>query len=322
MPMSDGEHSEVPVNWPDSVVFLEDYYYHLAIDQTLLDVIQTGAHLHTADRRTKPTSFPVQPAEDDSDPPLPRDGNSGANDYRIDSKQETCENDGHSMAKEHDSAEAHPKTDESNNEAQLSEDPSLADEYLELPLGDAIAGTALGTLHPKTQTPLFEIRLITSPASHPALGSHGLFACQALRPGTHLLDYISEVAPDHVANPDSDHTLYLMRDLNLDASYKGNQARFVNDFRGIRSQEQGPNLGWDLYCDRRTGQVRMGGKVLKRIRKDEEIVCSYGKAFWRSRGIKVQGNDWEDAWDTDLDDWSSSDEAEEKQLSKKTERAR
>ncbi|KAG0265121.1 hypothetical protein DFQ27_000796 [Actinomortierella ambigua] len=198
--------------------------------------------------------------------------------------------------------------EEEEEEEEKEQELSLADEYLQLPLGDAIAGTALGTLHPKTHTPLFEIRAITSPASHPVLGSYGLFACQPLRPGTHLLDYISDVAPDHVANPDSDHTLYLMRDLNLDASFKGNQARFVNDFRGIRSHELGPNLGWDLYCDRRTGQVRMGGKVLKRIRPGEEILCTYGKAFWRSRGIKVQGNEWEDGWDTDLDDWSSSEE--------------
>ncbi|KAG0328285.1 hypothetical protein BG000_000536 [Podila horticola] len=166
-------------------------------------------------------------------------------------------------------------------------------EYDEIPLGHAI---------PAKDPPQYEIRLITSPPTHPVLGSYGLFACTTLRPGTHLLDYISLVAPDAAADPDSDHTLYLHSDLNLDASLQGNHGRFVNDFRGIRSQAQGPNVAWDLYRDTRTGQVRMGCKVLKRIRPGEEILCTYGKAYWKSRGFAAPGPEWEDSWDTDLED--------------------
>ncbi|KAK3809808.1 MAG: hypothetical protein JOS17DRAFT_764775 [Linnemannia elongata] len=150
--------------------------------------------------------------------------------------------------------------------------------------------------------PPYEIRLITGPPNHPVLGSYGLFATKNLRPGMHLLDYISLVVPDEHADPDSDHTLYLSNDLNLDASVHGNHGRFVNDFRGIRSQSQGPNVGWDLYRDAGSGQVRMGCKVLKFIRKGEEIVCTYGKAYWKSRGVPVEGEEWEDGWDTDLED--------------------
>ncbi|KAG0223796.1 hypothetical protein BGW42_005534 [Actinomortierella wolfii] len=316
-PVAKDEPSNLPVNWPDNVTFLEDYHYHPAIDKALLNVIRFGARFHSSGRRKNISFFPGPQLQ------------TGAHEQEQESAQrqreeereiggtsegatEILQNQQH-HEDEHEvraEKEEEEQGDERNNTTEESEgeELSLEDEYLELPLGDAIPGTALGTLHPRTQTPLFEIRKITTPATHPVLGSYGLFACQPLRPGTHLLDYISEVAPDHVANPDSDHTLYLMRDLNLDASFKGNQARFVNDFRGIRPYEQGPNLGWDLYVDRRTGQVRMGGKVLKRIRAGEEILCTYGKGFWRSRGIKVSGNEWEDSWDTDLEDWSSSDE--------------
>ncbi|KAF8972804.1 hypothetical protein BGZ46_010072 [Entomortierella lignicola] len=184
-------------------------------------------------------------------------------------------------------------------------------EYDDIPIGHAIPGV-LRTL----QEPPFEIRLIESPSNHPVLGSYGLFATQTLRPGLHLLDYISLVVPDEHADPDSDHTLYLCNDLNLDASIHGNHGRFVNDFRGIRSQEQGPNVAWDLYRDEITGQVRMGCKVLKRIKPGEEILCNYGKDYWKSRGVKVEGNDWEDGWDTDIEDKSDTDAEDESDIKK------
>ncbi|KAG0325924.1 hypothetical protein BGZ99_010377 [Dissophora globulifera] len=189
--------------------------------------------------------------------------------------------------------------------------------YDEIPIGHAIPGPvrSLSTSSLTTSStaslappPPYEIRLITSPPHHPVLGSFGLFATEALRPGRHLLDYISLVVPDAFADPESDHTLYLSNDLNLDASVHGNHGRFVNDFRGIRSHKEGPNVGWDLYRDAETGQIRMGCKVLKKIRRGKEILCTYGKAYWKSRGIAVKGSEWEDGWDTDLDDWSSEEE--------------
>ncbi|KAG0025600.1 hypothetical protein BGZ81_007029 [Podila clonocystis] len=205
------------------------------------------------------------------------------------------------------------QTQDSRFNVDSDEEPRTEQEqeYDEIPLGDAIPGllpfnssssSSDPPSPPSSSTPQYEIRLITSPPNHPVLGSYGLFSCTTLRPGTHLLDYISLVAPDAAADPDSDHTLYLHSDLNLDASLQGNHGRFVNDFRGIRSQEQGPNVAWDLYRDTKTGQVRMGCKVLKRIRPGEEILCTYGKAYWKSRGVAAPGPEWEDSWDTDLED--------------------
>ncbi|KAF9363867.1 hypothetical protein BGX34_003150 [Mortierella sp. NVP85] len=262
----------LPPNWPKDVKYLIDYEYHPSISTSLLDLVQGR-------RRKKELQEKIDRSEGD---PL---------------------------------QDKRKEEEESRSETET--------EYDDIPIGHAIPGllprsstmdsttapaiTSLEDSSPEPAPPPYEIRLITSPSTHPVLGSYGLFATRTLRPGLHLLDYISLIVPDESANPESDHTLYLCHDLNLDASTHGNHGRFVNDFRGIRPYEQGPNVGWDLYRDQTTGQVRMGCKVLKRIRKDEEILCTYGKAYWKSRGIKVAGKDWEDSWDTDLEDWSEDD---------------
>ncbi|KAF9210340.1 hypothetical protein BGZ59_009580 [Podila verticillata] len=199
-----------------------------------------------------------------------------------------------------------PKVDDTEEEETRTEQEQ---EYDDIPLGHAIPGLLASSSNtPPPLPPQYEIHLISSPPTHPVLGSYGLFALTTLRPGTHLLDYISLVAPDAAADPDSDHTLYLHSDLNLDASLQGNHGRFVNDFRGIRTQAQGPNVAWDLYRDAHSGQVRMGCKVLKRIAPGEEILCTYGKAYWKSRGVAAPGPEWEDGWDTDLEDSGSEEE--------------
>ncbi|KAG0005689.1 hypothetical protein BGZ80_005236 [Entomortierella chlamydospora] len=258
----------LPVNWPKHVKYLVDYEYHPSISPSLLDLVQG--------RRRKWKELGVS------------------------IKSEEVE-----------------EEDEPRSEIEL--------EYDDIPIGNAIPGIlrSVPSIPPitsttgiasstvttsNTQEPPFEIRLIDSPPSHPVLGSYGLFATQTLRPGRHLLDYISLIVPDEHADPQSDHTLYLCNDLNLDASLHGNHGRFVNDFRNIRSQEQGPNVAWDLYRDASTGQVRMGCKVLKRIRPGEEILCTYGKAYWKSRGVKTEGEEWEDGWDTDYEDQSDTGE--------------
>ncbi|CAO3564634.1 unnamed protein product [Mortierella alpina] len=261
----------LPVNWPTHVKYLVDYEYHPSIPSSILDLVQG--------RRRQPTVPRMTPAH------------ATGSDLAGDVSAET----------EHEEA------------TYRSE---LEREYDDIPLGHALPGVLRttvplppsreGTWSQEQETcsssPPYEIRLITSPPHHPVLGSYGLFATRTLFPGLHLLDYISLVVPDEYADPDSDHTLYLSNDLNLDASAHGNHGRFVNDFRQIRTQEEGPNVGWDLYRDAETGQIRMGCKVLKRIRKGEEILCTYGKAYWKSRGVMVTGAEWEDGWDTDLED--------------------
>ncbi|KAF9576534.1 hypothetical protein EC968_008012 [Mortierella alpina] len=280
----------LPVNWPKHVKYLVDYEYHPSIPSSILDLVQGRRRQKRADNRLGP---------------LHAAGSSSVADKSAEGEREV--------------AGAMAKVDE--EDTCRSE---LEREYDGIPLGHAIPGvlrqTATSTRdgsssssqeeEPSTENPSppYEIRLITSPPHHPVLGSYGLFATRTLFPGLHLLDYISLVVPDDHADPDSDHTLYLSHDLNLDASVHGNHGRFVNDFRKIRTQEQGPNVGWDLYRDAETGQIRMGCKVLKRIKKGEEILCTYGKAYWKSRGVIVTGEEWEDGWDTDLEDTGEASE--------------
>ncbi|KAI9784570.1 MAG: hypothetical protein M1839_001792 [Geoglossum umbratile] len=134
-------------------------------------------------------------------------------------------------------------------------------------------------------TALVKISLITSPNAHPALHQHGLFATRHLPPGSFILDYLGLY---HSEPSTSDYDLSLSRDLGIgiDAVRMGNEGRFINDYRGIRS---GPNAE---FRERVAGsERRMGVWVLpvgksgkgKGINKGEEICVSYGKGFWRSR---------------------------------------
>jgi SET domain-containing protein len=68
----------------------------------------------------------------------------------------------------------------------------------------------------------------------------------------------------------------------------GNEARFVNDYRGIQSK---PNI---VFKERRTdsGEVRMSiWSASTRIRKGEELLVSYGKSWWQHRLPATDGVD-------------------------------
>ena len=70
--------------------------------------------------------------------------------------------------------------------------------------------------------------------------------------------------------------------IGIDASVMGNQARFINDYRGIANK---PNA---IFQDDRTqsGELCMNVWSFKQeIKKGEEIVVSYGKSWWTSRKI-------------------------------------
>lgn len=131
---------------------------------------------------------------------------------------------------------------------------------------------------------LVVIRSITSP-SHPAVGQYGLFTSKKIPPRTHLIDYIGEI---HWDERESDYDLSLHRtqdgvSIGIDAKKSGNEARFINDFRGICSK---PNA---VFVERRTasGELRMsvqsGGEAIK---KGEEILVSYGKSWWKERQLE------------------------------------
>lgn len=120
--------------------------------------------------------------------------------------------------------------------------------------------------------------------SHPACGQRGLFATKRIPPRTHILDYLGEVHCDERPLSDYDLSLYRTPDgkvsVGVDASRMGNEARFINDFRGVRSK---PNASFEEH---RSGKgelcmsVWSGSEV---INKGDEILVSYGKGFWKAR---------------------------------------
>ncbi|KAF3010610.1 hypothetical protein E8E13_003045 [Curvularia kusanoi] len=133
-------------------------------------------------------------------------------------------------------------------------------------------------------------------ASHPAHGQYGLLAQQHLPPDSFILPYLGYVHDQSDVDEKSDYDLSLDRELGVgvDASQMGNEARFINDYRGISS---GPNAEFrDILVDVGFGilEKRMGvfvlsagksGKRAKGINRGDEILVSYGKGFWAGRQL-------------------------------------
>lgn len=130
--------------------------------------------------------------------------------------------------------------------------------------------------------------------SHPAHGQYGLCATQHLPPDSFILPYLGYVHDQSDLDEYSDYDLSLDREMGIgvDAAKMGNEARFINDYRGISA---GPNAEFrDVLVDVGFGIVekRMGvfvlssgksGKRAKGIGRGEEILISYGKGFWAGR---------------------------------------
>lgn len=137
------------------------------------------------------------------------------------------------------------------------------------------------------------IRAIHS-SDHPAHGQYGLFAAKNLLPDSLIIHYIGVIHGQDDSDETSDYDLSLDRELNLgiDASNAGNEARFINDYRGISAK--GPNVEFRETWVNTNGKserrmsvfVLTAGKSGKRadgIKKGEEILVSYGKGFWNER---------------------------------------
>ncbi|KAI0830017.1 hypothetical protein F5Y06DRAFT_282296 [Hypoxylon sp. FL0890] len=146
--------------------------------------------------------------------------------------------------------------------------------------------------------------------SHPANGQSGLFAAKQLPPGSLILPYYgivhSSLPPYSTFHEKSDYDLWLDRDaaLAVDADKAGNEARFVNDYRGVKER---PNSEFRECWDSRRGEKCMavfvlpagkntGKKAATGIGKEEEILVSYGKGFWSKRrdeqcGSAADGHD-------------------------------
>jgi hypothetical protein len=169
-------------------------------------------------------------------------------------------------------------------------------------------------------TPYSNIKItpINTP-SHPACGQCGLFVTQAHPPDSFVCLYLGLVHStkdgqpaaradlvDHA--PKSDYDLSLDRDLGLavDAATMGNEARFINDYRGIADR---PNAEFrDVIVKLKGGRKERGvgvfvkaakrpkkGKAKREddlgLRKGEEILVSYGRGFWSARRTEAEAND-------------------------------
>lgn len=98
----------------------------------------------------------------------------------------------------------------------------------------------------------------------------------------------SDAADPHAA---SDYDLSLDRELQLaiDAQRKGNEARFINDYRGVADR---PNAEFKEVWDPRRRERGMAvwvlgegrsGKGRGGVKKGDEILVSYGRGFWGAR---------------------------------------
>ena len=144
-----------------------------------------------------------------------------------------------------------------------------------------------------TPYPVVKITPITNP-SHPANGQAGLFATRHLKPGAFILLYLGNAHPEHDPSAaSSDYDLWLDRDAGIavDAARSGNEARFVNDYRGVKDRH---NAEFKEVWSARHGQrcmavfalpetKRRDKRVAAGIAKGEEILVSYGKGFWGHR---------------------------------------
>ncbi|KAK4497703.1 hypothetical protein PRZ48_010356 [Zasmidium cellare] len=163
-----------------------------------------------------------------------------------------------------------------------------------------------------TPCPLVSITTITD-EKHPACGQRGLFAAQHLIPDSFICLYMGEVHCNSLSDtdPNSDYDLNRIETktdfnpcldseigLSVDASKAGNESRCTNDYRGVAERPnaefrdcfiQVPSLkrADGLRWERRVGIfVLSAGKAGKRkagIKAGEEILVSYGKAFWEGR---------------------------------------
>ena len=132
-------------------------------------------------------------------------------------------------------------------------------------------------------------------STHPANGQSGLFADRNLRPDTFICFYLGFVHSQSEANDASNYDLSLDRELGIgvEATKMGNEARFINDYRGVQDSPNAEfrdclaEIGGEVV-ERRIGVFvlspgKKGGKRAKGINKGEEIVVSYGKGFWSHR---------------------------------------
>ena len=89
------------------------------------------------------------------------------------------------------------------------------------------------------------VKVITD-KSHPAYGQRGLFAARNIKPREWILHYSGQVLPDsNQQTYDSNYCLQYTEQHSIDGWKVGNEARFINDYRGIpcsRGSKSKPNV--------------------------------------------------------------------------------
>src|ERR1700753_2535647 len=114
-------------------------------------------------------------------------------------------------------------------------------------------------------------------ASHPAYNQNGLFASKNLPPSSFVILYHGFIHDSNDTDPSSSYDLSFDAELGvgIDAQSMGNEARFINDYRGIKEK---PNAEFkDVWVrlgrgtlERRIGVFVLSGKGREKgIRKGE-----------------------------------------------------
>lgn len=101
----------------------------------------------------------------------------------------------------------------------------------------------------------------------------------------------------------SDYDLWVDRDADVavDAARMGNEARFVNDYRGVPGAKRANaefRVVWDARMRERcmavyvlpAGKRAVGKARVVGIAKGEEVLVSYGRGFWQGRN-KEEGKE-------------------------------
>lgn len=166
------------------------------------------------------------------------------------------------------------------------------------------------------------VRIAALPSTHPCYRSSGegmgLFALKTLKPKAYLFDYLGCYVQDDLLDghateevkdveavrmEESDYVLHLYSDLNIDAGKMGNEARFINDFRGVAPR---PNVYFETYYDPTTDQLRAGVFSMQHpIAPGEELVTTYGvENYWaldaamsQVRHDEKNQQEWQPEWD-------------------------
>ncbi|PHH66561.1 hypothetical protein CDD81_7036 [Ophiocordyceps australis] len=142
-----------------------------------------------------------------------------------------------------------------------------------------------------SQSPAVRIRNIDD-AAHPACGQRGLFATRRLEAASFVVAYLGRVhgaakskRGEGQAWDTSDYDLWLDKGAGVavDGAREGNEARFINDYRGVGARANA--VFGEAWCEQ-WKQVCVGVWVAQGsqgIDKGQEIVVSYGKGFWEER---------------------------------------